>query len=97
MFIDHIDDNKYKICVQDGTDRVATCQVLRNEKGCRSKKLFQFKNSKCIVYSKFVLIFTLPKSLAFIQQNLLVFLKLFCVQRLDHLELSLSVKTSILT
>ncbi len=63
MFIDHIDDNKYKICVQDGTDRVATCKVFKNEKGCRSKKLFQFKNSKCIVYSKFVLVFTLPKFL----------------------------------
>jgi hypothetical protein len=55
------DDNKYKICVQDGTDRVATSKVFRNEKGCRSKKLYQFKNSKCIVYSKFVLIFTLSK------------------------------------
>ena len=60
MFIDPIDNSKYKIGLEDGTYWVATFKILGKEKGCRSKKFFEFKISKCIVYLKFVLNFTLP-------------------------------------
>ncbi len=60
LFIDPIDNSKYKIGIEDGTYWVATFKIFGKDKECRSKKFFEFKISKCIVYSKFVLNFTLP-------------------------------------
>ncbi len=42
MFIDLIDNIKYKIGIEDGTYWVAIFRIFRKEKGCRSKKLIKF-------------------------------------------------------
>ena len=42
LFIDSIDNSKYKIGLEDGTYWVATFKILGKEKECRSKKFFEF-------------------------------------------------------
>jgi len=42
LFIDPIDNSKYKIGIEDGTYWLATFKIFGKEKGCRSKKLFEF-------------------------------------------------------
>ncbi len=42
LFIDPIDNSKYKIGIEDGTYWVATFKIFGKEKGFRSKKLFEF-------------------------------------------------------
>ena len=42
LFIDPIDNSKYKIGIEDGTYWEATFKIFGKEKGCRSKKLFEF-------------------------------------------------------
>ncbi len=42
LFIDPIDNSKYKIGIQDGTYWVAIFKIFGKEKGCRSKKSFEF-------------------------------------------------------
>ncbi len=42
LFIDSIESIKNKIGIEDGTYWGATFKIFAKEKGCRSKKLFEF-------------------------------------------------------
>jgi hypothetical protein len=42
LLFDPIDNSKYNIGIEDGTYWVATFKIFGKEKGCRSKKLFEF-------------------------------------------------------